>query len=75
MNGYFYGCVSQVFVLHYLVAVTERRESALIHEPSWLSQLVLFPALPETLDAIEARHLFLDLIWYVRLTITIEDDL
>ncbi len=41
-----------------------RKELTATNEPSWLSQLFLFTSLPETMDAIEPRQLFLDPIWY-----------
>ena len=42
-----------------------RKEMELTNEPSWLGQLFLFTALPETMAAIEPRQLFLDPVWYV----------
>ena len=41
-----------------------RKELAGTNEPTWLSDLFLFTSLPETMDAIEPRHLFLDPVWY-----------
>jgi hypothetical protein len=42
-----------------------RRELAATNEPSWLSQLFLFTSLPENIDDIEPRQLFLDPVWYL----------
>src|SRR6266516_1994196 len=42
-----------------------RRELAVTNEPKWLSDLFLFTSLPETMDGIEPRQLFLDPVWYV----------
>ena len=42
-----------------------RQEFALTKEPGWLSQLFLFTTLPEKIDEIEPRQLFLDPNWYV----------
>ncbi len=41
-----------------------RKELTATNEPRWLADLFLFTALPETMDAIEPRQLFLDPIWY-----------
>jgi Replication-relaxation len=41
-----------------------RLEFTLTNEPSWLSQLFLFTALPESIGEIEPRQLFLDPVWY-----------
>ena len=40
------------------------KELAATSEPAWLSNLFLFTALPETMDAIEPAQLFLDPVWY-----------
>ena len=39
-----------------------RQEFALTKEPAWLSQLFLFTSLPEKIDVIEPRQLFLDTV-------------
>jgi hypothetical protein len=41
-----------------------RRELAVTNEPKWLADLFLFTSLPETMDEIEPRQLFLDPVWY-----------
>ena len=41
------------------------KELAQTNEPAWLSNLFLFTTLPETMDAIEPRQLFLDPVWHV----------
>jgi Replication-relaxation len=41
-----------------------RKELAVTNEPSWLSQLFLFTALPENMDESEPQQLFLDPVWY-----------
>ncbi len=40
------------------------KEFALTNEPGWLANLFLFTALPENMDGIEPRRLFLDPVWY-----------
>jgi hypothetical protein len=42
-----------------------RQEFALSHEPSWLSQLFLFTSIPENMDGIEPKQLFLAPVWYL----------
>lgn len=42
-----------------------RKELAQTNEPQWLSDLFLFTALPEKMDAIEPSQLFLDSVWYI----------
>jgi len=42
-----------------------RKELAATNEPKWLADLFLFTSLPETMDRIEPRQLFLDPVWYV----------
>ena len=42
-----------------------QKELAVTNEPTWLSDLFLFTCLPESMDAIEPRQLFLDPVWYV----------
>jgi hypothetical protein len=42
-----------------------RRELAATQEPKWLSDLFLFTALPDRIEEIEPRQLFLDPVWYV----------
>ena len=42
-----------------------RLEFSLTQEPKWLSDLFLFTALPEHIEEIEPRQLFLDPVWYV----------
>ena len=42
-----------------------RKELAVTNEPKWLADLFLFTALPEKMDGIEPRQLFLDPMWYV----------
>jgi hypothetical protein len=44
-----------------------QKELAVTNEPSWLSQLFLFTALPENMGEIEPRQLFLDPVWYTPL--------
>jgi hypothetical protein len=41
-----------------------RKELALTNEPSWLSQLFLFTALPEHIEEIDPKQLFLAPVWY-----------
>ncbi len=41
-----------------------RKELAATNEPKWLADLFLFTTLPETMDAIEPRQLFLEPVWY-----------
>ena len=41
-----------------------RKELAVTSEPKWLADLFLFTSLPETMDGIEPRQLFLDPVWY-----------
>jgi hypothetical protein len=41
-----------------------RKELAVTNEPKWLADLFLFTSLPETMDEIEPRQLFLDPVWY-----------
>jgi len=38
---------------------------AATNEPRWLADLFLFTSLPETMDVIEPRQLFLDPVWYL----------
>ena len=40
------------------------QEFSLTHEPTWLADLFLFTALPERIEEIEPRQLFLDPVWY-----------
>lgn len=42
-----------------------RLEFSLTQEPRWLSDLFLFTALPEHIEEIEPRQLFLDPLWYL----------
>jgi hypothetical protein len=42
-----------------------RKEMAFSNEPKWLADLFLFTALPQNMDMIEPRQLFLDPVWYV----------
>jgi Replication-relaxation len=42
-----------------------QKELAQTSEPKWLSDLFLFTALPEKMDAIEPSQLFLDPVWYL----------
>jgi hypothetical protein len=42
-----------------------RQEFTLTREPAWLSQLFLFTALPDSIEEIEPRQLFLDPVWYL----------
>jgi hypothetical protein len=42
-----------------------RLEYAATNEPKWLSELFLFTALPESMEDIDPRQLFLDPVWYV----------
>lgn len=41
-----------------------RQELSLTHEPKWLADLFLFTSLPERIEEIEPRQLFLDPVWY-----------
>ncbi len=40
-------------------------ELAATNELKWLADLFLFTALPENMDALEPRQLFLDPVWFV----------
>lgn len=42
-----------------------RQEFSLTHEPKWLADLFLFTTLPEHIEEIEPKQLFLDPVWYV----------
>ena len=42
-----------------------QKELAVTNEPSWLSQLFLFTSLPENIDGVKPRQLFLDPVWYM----------
>jgi Replication-relaxation len=42
-----------------------RLEFGLTQEPKWLADLFLFTALPEHIEEIEPRQLFLDPVWYL----------
>lgn len=41
-----------------------QKELSTTNEPSWLGQLFLFTKLPEIMNEIEPRQLFLDPVWY-----------